>query len=339
MQLQDIGEFGFIRRFAPQFEHLISNADGGIGDDCALLSINNDEYHLVSTDLLVEDIHFLKDKISPEELGYKALAVNLSDIAAMGGQALYSFLSVGIPKDTGVDYLDRFMAGYHQLSQKYKVALMGGDTTRSEDKLIINVAVIGRCHKTEAHLRSMAKSNDLICTTGYLGDSAAGLKILLDKIEVSDTHAQLVAQHHRPEPRLHEGRFLSGQKGLNAMMDISDGIASDLQHILKASGKSACIDLDKIPQSGMMKQVAANNNWNSDVLSTSGGEDYELLLTIESAEFERINREYQNEFGKPLYPIGQINDGHPEICWRKNGVVSTLGENGFDHFTSKKMSD
>ncbi|MDA3853715.1 MAG: thiamine-phosphate kinase, partial [Bacteroidales bacterium] len=280
MKLKEIGEFGFIGRFAHRFDDLVKEDDHGIGDDCALLSISESENHLISTDLLIEDVHFLKDKITPEELGHKALAVNLSDIAAMGGQPLYSFLSIGIPKDTDVHYLDRFMEGYHQLSEKYHVPLMGGDTTSSGDQLIINVAVVGTCAKQETRLRSMAQDNDIICVSGSLGDSAGGLKVRLDKLALTHDKKALIQRHHLPEPRIKEGRFLAQQNGTHAMMDISDGIASDLNHILKSSNKSAVVELNTIPTSQLLQEIAKQENWNLASLATSGGEDYELLFTV-----------------------------------------------------------
>lgn len=332
MKLKEIGEFGFIGRFAHRFDKLIQEGDTGIGDDCALLSISDTEYHLVSTDLLIEDVHFLKDKISPEELGHKALAVNLSDIAAMGGQPLYSFLSIGIPKDIEVNYLDSFIEGYHRLSEKYQVPLMGGDTTSSEDKLTINVAVIGRATKGEARLRSMAQEGDVICVSGPLGDSAAGLKVLLEQYTATQDKLALTQRHHLPEPRINEGLWLAQQSGVNAMMDISDGIASDLKHILKASGKSAELEITDIPSSLLLQRVAQQEGWNIETLATSGGEDYELLFTISAETFDHINTSFQQEFGKPIYAIGNISKGNGETTWKKNDKEISLTASGFNHF-------
>lgn len=332
MKLKEIGEFGFINRFAHRFDPLINSKDTGIGDDCALLSINDKEYHLVSTDLLIEDVHFLKDEISPEELGHKSLAVNLSDIAAMGGKPLYSFLSIAIPKSTELEYLDRFMEGYHKLSEQYNTPLMGGDTTSSDDKLIINVTIIGSSTKQDARLRSMAKTGDVICVTGPLGNSAGGLKILLDKLSLNTEKKKLIKRHHTPEPRINEGLWLAKQNGIHAMMDISDGIASDLKHILKASEKGATIYLENIPTSQTLKHVSSEEKWDIDTLSTSGGEDYELLITINSEDAKTIIEEFEYEFKTSLYPIGIINDNKNEINWTKEGKEIRLEKRGFNHF-------
>lgn len=332
MNLKDVGEFGFIEGFARKYDHLINESDSGIGDDCAILSINETENHVVTADLLIEDVHFLKDKITAKELGHKALAVNLSDIAAMGAKALYSFLSIGIPPNTPMEYLEEFMESYYQLSNKYQCPLMGGDTTKSVDKLVINVTVVGRVLKIDTHLRSMAENGDLVCVTGNLGDSAGGLKVLLENLEQNPDNMNLVKYHHMPEPQLHEAQFLAPYSGVHAMMDISDGIASDLKHILKASGKSANIHLDKIPCSDLLKDVSAKYDWDLYDLISAGGEDYQLLFTVKQDTFKAINDAFMNQFGKPIYSIGEILDGKEEIQWLENGKPYNKQGNGFDHF-------
>ena len=332
MKLKDIGEFGFIEGFAHKFDHLISGDDMGIGDDCAILSVSEAENHVITTDLLIEDVHFLKNKISPQELGYKSLAVNLSDIAAMGAQPLYSFLSIGIPKETDIEYLNGFMEGYHQLSSKYNTPLMGGDTTKSMDKLVVNVAVVGRVEKPKTKMRSMAQNGDVICVSGFLGDSAGGLKILLDRLELNEQNMQLVRRHHLPEPMIKEAVWLANHNEVHAMMDISDGISSDLKHILKASGQSASIDIEQLPVSPLLNEVGKKHGWNSYGLASSGGEDYELLFTVKESRFEKINDGFKAKFGKPLYPIGYITEGKPEIRWSKNGKPVDSEGSGFDHF-------
>jgi thiamine-monophosphate kinase len=332
MKLKEIGEFGFIERFTPLFNSLLHENQLGIGDDCAIIPANETEDWLVTTDLLMEDVHFLRDVIMPEQLGYKSLAVNLSDIAAMGGIPTGSFLSFAIPEGLDVDYLDAFMTGYHELSAKYGVPLLGGDTTKSLKHFAINVCVMGKCPKGTARKRSLAQAGDLICVTGQLGDSAAGLKIVLDQPTLSAGHEYLIERHHKPEPQLAEGWFLAGFAGTHAMMDISDGMASDLKHILKASGKAATIDIEKLPISETLKNMAAIHQWNAVELAASGGEDYELLMTIAPHDFETIQQQFAGRFGKPLYQIGKITNGEPRITWKKDGREIDFGKSGFNHF-------
>lgn len=334
--LKKLGEFGFIERFANKFDKFIKNDELGIGDDCAIIPINSEESYVITTDLLVEDIHFLKEKISPQELGHKALAVNLSDIAAMGAEPQFSFLSIGIPENTAVSYLDAFIEGFYTLSEKHEVPLMGGDTTKTTDKLVINVMVVGRCKNSELHLRSMAKAGDLICVTGTLGDSAGGLQVILNELSENSDNDLLLKKHHTPVPRVEEGLFLGENLSVHAMIDISDGIASDLMHILKASKKSACVDMDALPISAQLRNAASKNNWNAIELATSGGEDYELLFTVKADDMNRLKKEYKGKFSEDIVVIGEIRNGKPNIIWLKEGKEVEFNQSGFNHFRNKK---
>ncbi len=332
MKLSEIGEFGFIDRFAHKFEDLINPPAMGIGDDCAILPANELFDFVITTDMLVEDVHFVRSKITPFNLGHKALAVNLSDIAAMGAKPIDSFLSIGIPSNVEVEYLDELMEGYHQLSDIYHLPLMGGDTTRSPEKLILNISVIGMIGKNRSRLRSMACTDDIIAVTGYLGDSAAGLKVILDNQASNYLTDYLVQCHNRPHAEVNEGQWLGAQTGVNAMIDISDGIASDLKHILKASKKGGYIDINKLPVSSQLIEYADIKGLNITQLATTGGEDYRLLLTIEPTSFENVSNGFNQKFGRPLYPIGRIVDETPVLKYFKNGEPFTAPGSGFNHF-------
>ena len=334
MKLKEIGEFKFIERISGMFKELLLPGYLGIGDDCAIIPYNREEDYVVTTDMLIEDIHFLKDRITPKQLGYKSLAVNLSDIAAMGGKPLSSYLSIGIPAETEVEYLDAVMKGYHDLSQKYQVQLLGGDTTKSKKKIVINIVVIGICRKGEARLRSMAQSNDIVCVTGFLGDSAGGLEVLLNQLPETKDNLQLIRSHHLPEPHIKEGIWLAQHQELHAMIDVSDGISSDLSHILKMSGKSAVVNLDKLPVSDTLKSVSYVQGWDINKLATSGGEDYVLLCTVKEGDYEKLNAGFRVTFGRDLFPIGEITDGENLIKWIKNGKQVFLNQHGFDHFSN-----
>ncbi|WP_291861457.1 thiamine-phosphate kinase [Marinilabilia sp.] len=333
MKLSEIGEFGFINRFSEKFSSLNRNEECGIGDDCAIMPLDDQHDQIVTTDLLIEDIHFLRSEITPFDLGYKALAVNLSDIAAMGGKPTASFLSIALPGDTDVEYMDQVMEGYHNLSEKYQVPLLGGDTTKSPDKIVINVCVTGRVKKGTAKLRSAATNDDFICVTGPLGDSGAGLKILLEKINPDSSSRKLISWHNRPEPAINEGLWLGNKTGVNAMMDISDGIASDLLHILSKSGKGATVYVESIPLSTALKETADHNGWNALELALTGGEDYRLLLTISSRSFKKLEKEYNKEFQIPISCVGRITEKNPgQIIWMKENQPYSLDRGGFNHF-------
>ena len=328
------GEFNFIKRFKPNFDGLLTNGEVGIGDDCAVIP-DGEESILVTTDMLLEDIHFIKDAISPEELGYKSLAVNLSDIAAMGGTPIGSFLSMAIPSNIEVSYLDSFMDGYLSLSTKYKVPLLGGDTTKSSDKITINVCVLGRIRKDQIKYRKDAVAGDAICVTGPLGDSAAGLEAVLKHTENTNLIKTLKRKHHKPEPRICEGLFLSSKPEVHAMMDISDGLASDLKHILEQSNVSAKVNIDNIPVSTEFKTACKQYSWDYNKLLVGVGEDYELLFTVDNNMFDQLNEEFYKKFEKNIFKVGNIIEGLQEIKWFNNHKLTELNTKGFDHFNNK----
>lgn len=314
--LKTIGEFGLIDRISSMFE--VPSDVCGIGDDCAVIPQGNGKDLLVSTDLLVEGIHFLRGAITAELLGRKSVAVNLSDVAAMGGCPTGTFLSIALPEDVDVEWMEGFMRGYHAISSEYGVPLLGGDTTSSLSGICINVAVIGECPSGRAKMRSAAKPGDLICVTGTLGDSAGGLQMILSGIP-SEMYPHLIDRHLNPTPRVKEGLELSGCGGVHAMMDISDGIGSDLRHILKASACGAVVDVAAIPVSSELKAFCETYARDFLELSAGGGEDYELLFTLDPG--------YISEVRIPFSVIGEIVSGS-SVEWK--GTNKELI--GFKHF-------
>lgn len=279
------GEFELIGRISAAVHNSIPDGVTGIGDDCAVIPQREGLDTLVTTDLLVEDRHFLLDDIGPFDLGWKSAAVNISDIAAMGGKPESAFLSIALPGRTDPGWVDAFIAGFMDLAGRHGVALLGGDTSASPDKLFINVTVLGSCPRGAAKKRSEACPGDLIYVTGTLGDSGAGLKLVLENspdIRIQGTPEEcLVRRHYRPEPRVEEGLVLAATPGVHAMMDISDGIASDIRHILDASKCGAVVDTRLLPLSESLELVAARHGWDAVGLAAGAGEDYELLFTAE----------------------------------------------------------
>lgn len=277
----NIGEFELIERIKTVFG--LPQGLTGIGDDCAVIPQAYGLDTIVTTDLLVEGVHFLMEDALPEDIGWKSAAVNLSDIAAMGGKPVATFLSLAIPDSVDESWMARFIDGYKQISDIFEVPLAGGDTTSSRTGMSICVTVLGQLPSGKAKLRNSAGAGDQICVSGFLGDSAAGLKVILEKHERSKDAAALVRKHYRPMPRISEGQILLACDGVHAMMDISDGIASDLPHILDASGKGAVIDAGRLPISPELSRLAAEKGWDAYRLAACGGEDYELLFTKDPA--------------------------------------------------------
>jgi len=334
MKISNLGEFGLIEEvIAPEFKELIRKNTTGIGDDCSIIPVNEKVSHIFTTDMLIEKTHFLRDKITPWQLGFKSLAVNLSDIAAMGGSATASYLSIGLPKDIEVDWMEEFVKGFKSLSKKEKVPLMGGDTTSCEDKIIINVGVTGEIPAKNIKLRSAAQENDVICLTGKVGDSAGGLQFILNDLPVDNQAEKLLEQHLTPTPHIIEGIWLSEFDAVHAMMDVSDGIASDLKHILKASaGLKGIIELDNIPMSEELIHQSETHQWNPLELSVSGGEDYVLLLTVDKKEYETLAGKFREQFSRPLYKIGYLEHGKREIIYLKNNKEVKDLKEGYSHF-------
>lgn len=310
-------EFGFIDKICARFAELPLNGFEGIGDDCAVLPVADGDALLFTADLLNEGVHFLRRATSARELGGKALAVNLSDIAAMGGRPVATLLSLALPPDAGETWAEEFMEGYRALSERYGVALVGGDTTRSGQGITINVTAIGRAPLSCIKRRSAARPGDVLFTTGALGASGAGLRDLL--AGRLDTPAAV--EHRNPRPQVEEGLWLGMRREVHAMMDLSDGLASDLRHILDRSGVGAEVLLERVPVAeGSDLQTAA-----------CSGEDYKLLLTADAEGAGRLADEFLKRFGSPLHPLGRIT-GTRELVWLQNGNPVPLDWHGFTHY-------
>ena len=320
MKMQQLGEFGLIDRIR-KMTSVPDPSWVGIGDDCAVIPLSPETGGapasdlLVSTDMLVEGTHFLMEDISPRQLGWKSAAVNISDIAAMGGKPIATFLSLALPKTLPEQWMQEFMEGYNEISEKYGAALLGGDTTCSPDRICINVTVLGTCPRGKARLRSAARPGDLVCVTGTLGDSAAGLRLILGGQK--GAAPRLMDRHYTPTPRVEEGLALSCLPGVHAMMDISDGVGSDLRHILDESGVGARIDTGKLPISKELQALCSEKGWDPKELALSGGEDYELLFTMDPQETPDI----------PYTVIGEIT-ANPTVTW-EGGSRDYMG---YKHF-------
>jgi thiamine-monophosphate kinase len=336
MTLNSIGEFGFIRKISRGCLIRPESIVKAIGDDAAAFATDPDQLSLVTTDLLVERIHFLRKAISGFDLGYKSLAVNLSDIAAMGGTARESFISIAIPDDCPLDYLEAIYDGMRDLASQFEVNILGGDTTRSTVDLIINVAVHGTIAREEMLGRDAARPGDIIFSTGYLGDSKAGLHLILNNIPAdSDALGNLLQAHLRPVPHLAQGRFLAQQPAAGAAIDTSDGLSSDLGHIAEQSGVGAVLYSAEIPISDDLKTFCRQFNFDPIDWALSGGEDYTLLCTISPEEAQPIAENYQKRFNRPLFKIGEITAARDMKINYPDGSSSLIAPCGWDHFRGK----
>ncbi len=341
MDLSKLGEFGLISRFQSRLKFRSSQVIQGIGDDCAVLSLNNGNYQVLTTDALVENVHFNLKTHTPEQLGWKTLAVNISDIAAMGGQPKFAVISIGIPKSFSVEFLDRFYKGLNQASQKYKVALVGGDTVASPKHLFINLALLGETIKKKVFTRSGARPGDKIFVTGTLGDSALGLRILETpgkKWKGPEALGKKLTQRHlKPEPRVAEAAWLAKSKyKVTSMVDISDGLTQDLGHILKASRAGAELWESAIPISKALAKYSLINGLPALDWALGGGEDYELLFTLRSRGVTNLDTESITKVDQPVTQIGVITARKGVRLISKTGRSTVLRRPmGFNHFKGK----
>jgi len=333
MSLKEIGEFGFIKKISRGCLIRPESIIKAIGDDAAAFTTDPAQISLITTDLLVERIHFLRNSISGFDLGYKSLAVNLSDIAAMGGTAREAFVSIAIPEDSPLDYLEAIYDGIKDLATKFNVNILGGDTTSSKVDLIINVVIHGTVAREEMLCRDAARPGDLIFSTGYLGDSKAGLHLILNNIPAeSDELRNLLRAHLRPAPHLREGRFLAQQPAVKAAIDTSDGLSSDLGHIAEESGVGAILYSHKIPVSRDLKSFCEQFNFDPVEYALSGGEDYTLLCTVSPEKAAAVAGSFKKMFNRPLFKIGEITSGKKLKINYPDGSTKMFRRTGWNHF-------
>jgi thiamine-monophosphate kinase len=319
-------EFEFLEELRRKFSRPDKRIVTGIGDDGAVIRPSARQELVVSSDMLVEDIDFKLDWTTPQQLGYKALAVSLSDIAAMGAKPVWSTISLGIPEALWqADFLKEFYQGWQDLAAKHNVALVGGDISKTPDKLVIDSVVGGTVRRGRAVTRAGAKPGDLVYVSGELGGAAAGLRLLQSGGKRTPAAGKLIARHLRPEPRCQIGATLGELKIASAMIDISDGLSSDLAHLCRESGVGARIFQEKLPVDRNLKTLDLDDELE---LVLNGGEDFELLFTIP----RRLRKDLRNKLAKlPVAEIGEIIEGDKIELVGPAGV-SELKPGGFRHF-------
>jgi thiamine-monophosphate kinase len=307
----------------------------GIGDDCAVISIGGPEHLLVTTDLLVERVHFFMNWASPEVIGAKALTANLSDIAACGGIPRDAFISLAIPETTDLEWLDGLYRGMADIARAFDVNLLGGDTTGSKSDFAINIAVTGLVPVDEVLFRHTARANDIIVLTGPTGESGAGLDILLGSAEMPREMARpLVASHLEPRAHVQEGRLLARSHACTAAIDVSDGLSSDLRHICRDSGLGAVVHESQLPIGNSLSQAARAIGKDPLEWVLNGGEDYVLLAAVDPSLIEDLRKQFEAE-GRELFPIGQFFAAPGMELVRIDGRRQDLTPRGWDHFRSQ----
>ena len=337
-RVRDVGEFGLIGILAaslPTEVRAATDLQLGIGDDAAVWQPTPGEQIVVTTDSLVENVHFRRDWTDWENLGHKTLAVNVSDLAAMGAIPKFAVISLGLDGEERISDLEALYSGLGALARRLGMTIAGGDVVRSPRGLILHVTAIGETRGQRVLTRSGANAGDLIGVTGTLGASAAGLSLLaLDPVDVrrrSATANQLIEAHLRPEPRVALGGALL-EGGATSAMDLSDVLLGDLPKILAASQVAARLDEDAIPVAAAVRALFPDE-WND--LALRGGEDYELLFTAPRRAWDSIEGAAR-KVGGTVTAIGEVvarGSGSSTIeLVGRDGTRRTLSAGAYDHF-------
>ena len=320
--ISKLGEQGIIELFggAPEGSVIAKS----VGDDCAALRLEDGGLLLWTTDMLVEGVHFKRYFGTPNQLGGKALAVNLSDIAAMGGKPLACLIGLSMPSGLERSWVEAFRDGFNDASKEYACPLIGGDTCGSEDRISISVSVLGRAEKSEVLWRRGAKDGDDIWISGTPGTSALGLRLLLDRSRDESPVARIaILAQLSPKPRLELGRELARLGSVTACIDTSDGISIDMHHILGASGVGALLHEDSIP----LPEIPEVRNYDPLELALRGGEDYHLLFTARQEAREDI---------EALGGVNRIGEIRADLeglhLAGEDGTMEALPPSGFSHF-------
>ncbi len=358
-----MNEFDFIdqlRRQTQSRKHS-TRVITGIGDDASVISEVGNRDLVVTTDLLVEDIDFIPNATPPRLLGHKALAVSLSDIASMGARPFWSFLSIGVPREIWNDnFKDEFIEGFFALADQFGVTLAGGDVSETKQGIVIDSIVLGEVASGAATLRSGAQPGDQIFVTGTLGGAAAGLKLIEKGARIDqesgvsgqrsvppavaggsavglsdddDAIQSLLLRQLQPSPRVGWGIVLGEERLASAMIDLSDGLSSDLNHLCKESNVGALIDAASLPLDEAVKHLCGRRALDPLALALHGGEDFELLFTVAPENIARLPKRVD---GVAISHIGEITATSGAIRIREKDHVWDLRPQGFEHFAQAR---
>lgn len=333
-RISGLGEFGLIDRIA---DHVVVSESviTGIGDDAAVTVLSPGMQLLTSTDMLLEDVHFRRSWHDPYRLGRKSLAVSISDIAAMGGMPRWALLSLSLPAEFPLDFLDAFTRGFLDMAAGHGVSLIGGDTCASRSGLVISVTIMGEQLPGRVIRRSGARPGDEIWVTGTLGDAALALTLLEQGAPPgcpAEAHAYLESRLLDPTPRSAAGRALADAGLASAMIDVSDGLQADFGHISRISGVGGMLWLDRLPTSAAFRSVASRMPLFPHHLVLGGGEDYELAFTASPDNHEKVAGLMKN-CGIEVTAVGIVTNCSEVAVITSDGSPFSSQLSGFTHFT------
>ena len=336
---REIGEFALIERLRNKLGLVGNSADVivGNGDDAAVIKAGDGKCWVVTCDAQVSGVHFPSTgDVSGFAAGYKSLAVNVSDVAAMGGKPRFALISLGIPEETSVSFLDDVYGGVRALSEQYDILVLGGNVTRTSGPLFVDVFLVGEMMEEKVLRRSGARAGNRILVTGYLGDAAAGLHLLSgSQVRVrEDLYASLTRAQLEPQPRVAEGVAIAESGLATSMMDISDGLAGDIRHLCEASGAGALLRESALPVSGELLEAASLAEKKPSEWALHGGEDYELLVTTPPESVRPLQEVLRRGGGAPLTPVGEILPASQGISLKRADGVFALKNLAWEHFSA-----
>jgi thiamine-monophosphate kinase len=327
----EIGEFGLIERIRARRPIQDEDLVVGIGDDCAVVR-RGPVLEVLTTDCLVEGTHYRDGWLSMKDIGWKVLAVNVSDVAAIGGIPRHALVTLFLPGDFEVKQVDDIYEGMEECGDIMGVSIVGGDIVRTVGPFAVSVALSGVCERDQLVLRSGAREDDLVVVTGALGEASVGMRMMHEGSAGGRSgDPECIRRFQRPMPRLNEARTIVQTLLPSSMIDISDGLLSDLWHIMDASGVGAVLEADRIPVGQCVLDYFQGDREEALSQAMGGGEDYELLFTVNSRH-EELLAEVSRGLGVGLTPIGRITAKGTGVKLAKAGGERELGRTGFDHF-------
>lgn len=331
----DIGEFGLIARLTSMLPRP-ANVIVGVGDDAAVLRLSSGQIVVATCDMFVEGVHFDLATCSASQVGWRAMTASLSDIAAMGCRPLFATISIGVPRDTLVGMIEQIYGGLTDAARAQAVAIVGGDTVRSPAAIVLDVAAFGEPVADRYLTRSGARDGDLIAVTGYPGQAAAGLEIILSSARFGERGDEaLVRAHLEPQARVEHGLFLAQIDAVTTAIDLSDGVVQDLGHICEMSKLGGLIDVQKLPISSPLSDYCERNSKNPIDMCLSGGEDYEVLFTIRKDREEPFIAGWRERFDIPVTVIGYMTAEFDGVQFRDGDRIVLSHRAGYDHFRQR----
>ncbi len=336
LTVADVGEFGLIDRLNQTFRSAGAGVVRGIGDDTAALQVTPGRLLLATTDAMVEGVHFLRQGTTPRALGRRALVVNLSDVASMGGEPRWVLLSLGLPPATPLPFVDALAEGMAEEAGRYGASVVGGNLARLPDRVVIDVTLLGEVEPDLALYRSGARPGDRVLVTGTLGDAAAGLALLRGEAPADwPGSIDLIERHQLPTARVEAGRAIARSRLATAMIDLSDGLASDLAHLARASRVGATVEAARLPLSPPLRDLARRTGRDPLDWAVRGGEDYELLVTAPADRAGDLIAVVRAS-GVALTDVGAITAEPGLWLVRPGGGREPLGEVGWQHFRTER---